>query len=47
MIDGNSSKRPPKREETARELPSSRRFDTLTSQCANTLVSKPGNSELP
>ena len=47
MIDGNSSERPRKGEETARELPSCCRFDTLMSQCAITLVSKPGNSELP
>ena len=47
MIDGNSSKRPQKEEETARELPSSRRFDTLMSQCAIMLVSRPGNSERP
>jgi hypothetical protein len=47
MIGGNSSKRPQKVEDTARKLPSSRRFDTLMSQYAITLVSKPGNSELP
>lgn len=47
MIGGNGAKRPQKGEDTACELPSSLRFDTLMSQCGITLVSKPGNSELP
>lgn len=47
MIGGNDTKRPPKGEETACEMLVCRRFDTLMSQCAITLVSKPGNSELP
>jgi hypothetical protein len=47
MIDGNSSKRPQKGEQTARELPSYRRFDISMPQCAITVASNPGNSELP
>ena len=47
MIGGNASKWPQKGQETARELPSYRRFDTSMPQCAITLVPDNGNSELP